>query len=49
MAYASSTLKYDFYSSFLNSFDVQREFVGNIVRPDIRAVAYSKTGRMTAT
>jgi len=34
----SRTLKYDFYSSFLDSFNLQREFVGNVVMPDTRAV-----------
>jgi len=31
-------MEYDFYSSFLDSFDLQREFVDNVVMPDIRAV-----------
>jgi len=34
----SRTLKYDFYGSFLDSFNLQREFVGNVVMPDTRAV-----------
>jgi len=30
----SRTVKYDFYGSFLDSFNLQREFVGNVVMPD---------------
>ena len=31
----SRTLKYDFYGSFLDSFNLQREFVGNVVTVDL--------------